>query len=156
MYRAMKEIAAGNGTVKDMLAPVYDLLDERKVDAWRILFDSLNNGRSVVIHCTAGRDRTGITVALIQLALGMSHQRIIEDHLLSNQYLQELFKRMEVELGSIEVAGVKTSIAEILHIQPWMMETFLKRIDADYDSSDNLLDHLGADLGRISSHYIKP
>ena len=36
--------------------------------------------RSVVVHCTAGKDRTGIVVALALLAVGVDRDAVIEDY----------------------------------------------------------------------------
>jgi protein-tyrosine phosphatase len=41
-------------------------------------------GRAALIHCTAGKDRTGIGAALILFALGVPEETIHEDYLLSN------------------------------------------------------------------------
>ena len=38
-----------------------------------------------LVHCTAGKDRTGLVVALVQLALGVARQDIFYDYLLSNR-----------------------------------------------------------------------
>ena len=38
-----------------------------------------------LVHCTAGKDRTGLVVALVQLALGVERQDIFYDYLLSNR-----------------------------------------------------------------------
>src|SRR6185436_9770532 len=35
---------------------------------------------SVVVHCTAGKDRTGIVVALTLLAVGVDRDAVIEDY----------------------------------------------------------------------------
>ena len=40
----------------------------------------------VVIHCTAGKDRTGFACALILHALGVPEKTIAEDYLLTNSY----------------------------------------------------------------------
>ena len=48
----------------------------------------------VLIHCQAGKDRTGIICALILLALGTERQLIIEDFLKSNDSLLPYFKKM--------------------------------------------------------------
>jgi protein-tyrosine phosphatase len=39
-----------------------------------------------IIHCTAGKDRTGITIALLLAVLGVSDEVIIADYSLSNRY----------------------------------------------------------------------
>ncbi len=40
--------------------------------------------RAVLIHCTAGKDRTGFLVALLQRALGASEDAVIADYLRTN------------------------------------------------------------------------
>ncbi len=44
-----------------------------------------DTGDSVLIHCAAGKDRTGTLVALIQALLGVSFENIMKDYLLTLQ-----------------------------------------------------------------------
>lgn len=39
----------------------------------------------IVVHCTAGKDRTGLVMALLLLLLGVPEESIYEDYLLSNE-----------------------------------------------------------------------
>ncbi len=39
-----------------------------------------------VLHCTAGKDRTGVGSALILLALGVPRELVLQDYLLTNQF----------------------------------------------------------------------
>jgi protein-tyrosine phosphatase len=48
----------------------------------------------VLIHCQAGKDRTGIICALIQLALRVERQSIIKDYLKSNDFIIPFFRKM--------------------------------------------------------------
>jgi protein tyrosine/serine phosphatase len=45
----------------------------------------------VVIHCHAGKDRTGLVSALLLALVGVPHQTIAEDYALSDTYLQPLY-----------------------------------------------------------------
>jgi protein-tyrosine phosphatase len=55
--------------------------------SFRELFGHLLDKQDpVVIHCTAGKDRTGFACALILKALGVSDSVISEDYLLTNRF----------------------------------------------------------------------
>jgi protein-tyrosine phosphatase len=54
---------------------------------FRTLFAHLLDDRApLVIHCTAGKDRTGFACALILHALGVPDELIAEDYLLTNRF----------------------------------------------------------------------
>src|SRR3546814_19333033 len=38
------------------------------------------------VHCTAGRDRTGVTIAVLLLALGVSREDVVRDSLRSDVF----------------------------------------------------------------------
>jgi protein-tyrosine phosphatase len=55
--------------------------------SFREMFNHLVNADAPsIIHCTAGKDRTGFAVALILNALGVPNSVISEDYLLTNRY----------------------------------------------------------------------
>lgn len=55
--------------------------------SFRSLFGHLLEDRApLVIHCTAGKDRTGFASALILQALGVADEVIAEDYLLTNRH----------------------------------------------------------------------
>ncbi len=48
------------------------------------VFRHLRGGTPTLIHCAAGKDRTGILAALILLALGVKREQVFEDYLMTN------------------------------------------------------------------------
>ena len=66
------------------------LLDPHAQAAYRKMFNVLlendKEGESVVFHCTAGKDRTGVAAFLILSALGVSEKQIVEDYLYTNLF----------------------------------------------------------------------
>lgn len=58
---------------------------ERHLDLFSRYFQALARGRGpVLIHCAAGKDRTGILAALTHHVAGVSDDDVIDDYLLTN------------------------------------------------------------------------
>ncbi|YAB13320.1 tyrosine-protein phosphatase [Lactiplantibacillus plantarum] len=62
--------------------------DSHAVKVWQNLFATLLTNdqpdQSVLFHCAAGKDRTGVAGALIMTALDVSRETIMQDYLLTN------------------------------------------------------------------------
>lgn len=67
--------------------------DPACIRAFRILFAIIQNNLSapLVFHCSAGKDRTGMATALILFALGVDEETVIQDYLMSKQYLEDKY-----------------------------------------------------------------
>jgi protein-tyrosine phosphatase len=71
----------------DVMRHSYRNYVTHNTQAYRTLFAHLIEDRApLVIHCTAGKDRTGFALALILHALGVPKAVIDEDYLLTNRY----------------------------------------------------------------------
>ena len=68
----------------------------------------------LVVHCTAGKDRTGFACAMLLTALGVHDDDILEDYLLTQQcYNVELKAREGVDLQAMKVLwGVSSEYLE--------------------------------------------
>jgi protein-tyrosine phosphatase len=85
---------------------------ERNTPRYRGLFAHLlQDPAPLVIHCTAGKDRTGFACALILHALGVAEDVIAEDYLLTNRYYRrdpssssDLPEDVRQVLGSVDVS----------------------------------------------------
>ena len=78
---------------------------------FRALFSHLLGDHApLVIHCTAGKDRTGFACALILHALGVSDDLIAEDYLLTNRFYRrdphasDLPEEVKAVLGSVQAS----------------------------------------------------
>ena len=71
------------------LPDIYRLILEQRQEQLRQTLATLAapGGLPAIVHCTAGKDRTGLIVALLLGLVGVPAATIIEDYALSSQYL---------------------------------------------------------------------
>jgi len=81
--------------IDDLINSLYIEILDGSVSVFREITDLLlEPSRSpMLIHCQAGKDRTGIIVALIMMALNTDHKSIVNDYLASNEALLPSFKK---------------------------------------------------------------
>ncbi|MCY0880559.1 MAG: tyrosine-protein phosphatase, partial [Firmicutes bacterium] len=71
----------------------------QSIEAYREFFQLLlENPSTVLFHCTAGKDRTGVTAALILWALDVPWNIIVQDFLLSNQFTDQFIPLINKEV----------------------------------------------------------
>lgn len=82
--------------------------EERRVSDWiRRAVSSLSSPRTqwpVYVHCTSGRDRTGVVIAAILLSLGVPRSIVLEEYLLSDGATPILMEQALDGLASFRVS----------------------------------------------------
>jgi protein-tyrosine phosphatase len=102
-----------------------------------------------VVHCTAGKDRTGIVIALVLSAVGVDDASIAEDYALTARYLvgdyvAEARARMDRQ-------GGRSSSSAHFSCEPELILAVLARVrDAAGDAGTYLLGH-GLPEGHLAS-----
>lgn len=107
----------------------------------------------VLIHCNAGKDRSGVGVALILEALGVDRETIMEEYLLTNKISRiedkAVFLSKESKnssRGNRFSKGTSPSAwLPIVGVDAKMLETFYASVDEKYGSMDAYLTELGVD-----------
>ena len=95
----------------DMNEP-YRTLPQLLAPQLKTYFETLLGDQTpVVVHCSAGQDRTGFTAALLLSLLGVPRDVVIEDYLLSTD-----FRRPENEYGDVDLqaASAHNEFAKML------------------------------------------
>jgi len=86
----------------------------------------------VLIHCTAGKDRTGWLIAVILRILGVDWESITTDYLASGPAVQEMFSRYRDVLPEPETA--MAVLAPVLGVFPEYLQAALAQTDLAYGS----------------------
>ena len=93
--------------IQELLLDVYTVMLDQNghifADVIRAAADPAN--LPLVVHCTAGKDRTGLAVALLLLTLGVPEETVIADYTLSNRAFDLLSGRMRSEMEPLYRLG---------------------------------------------------
>ena len=80
------------GQFPNVLAAYRHAVNPKKKPLWSKIFEVLRNNEdgAILFHCTQGKDRTGIVVAIVLLALGVDKEIVLQDYLKTNENLSVL------------------------------------------------------------------
>lgn len=106
----------------------------------RLIADPAN--RPIAIHCTAGKDRTGVTMALLLAALGVPDEVIIADYSLSNHAYSAIrdFMAVKVQKPHAFLLGLHIDdFQPLLTAHPQTMQHTLDYIRREYGTAEQYL-----------------
>ena len=112
--------------------------DPRVIRLYRDWFSELGEGGAGVIHCAAGKDRTGIGCALTLIALGVDEETVFADYEFTNQAV-DLEKRMPKIQARMEERLARKldpeALRPMLGVEVDYLRTALDAIEAKYGSA---------------------
>jgi protein-tyrosine phosphatase len=117
-------------------------------------------GLPALIHCTYGRDRTGVSVAIILRSLGVSEETVLEDYLLSNTFWESETSRLSFLANCASCFRTpRSEVRALLEVRPEYLEAAFEAIDHKYGSFEGYLhEGLGIDdatLERLRSALLE-
>ncbi|WP_430591388.1 family 1 glycosylhydrolase [Humidisolicoccus flavus] len=116
------------------LASVYEGMIEHRGDALVAVLQEVIGARdAVLVHCTAGKDRTGVVVALLLALLGVGDEAIIANYAESESRLSERFRR-DVEALMQQLGGSDALRTTALESPPVLLESLFARIRSQHGS----------------------
>ncbi|MFE5625314.1 tyrosine-protein phosphatase [Streptomyces virginiae] len=116
--------------------------------AYAQVFDGIerDRARSVLFHCTAGKDRTGWAGATLLTALGVPRETVEADYLASNDYRRAANDAILSHLSAQQAAVYKP----LLDVRPEYLNAGYDEVEATYGSFDRYLkDGLGIDAREL-------
>lgn len=93
----------------------------------------------MLIHCSHGKDRTGITIALLLSVLGVSKEDIVADYANSAKMLLPFQNQIDLEFQAVGLNG------EFATARAETMNSLLSYIEAKYGSAVEYLEEIGFD-----------
>lgn len=122
--------------------------DSSCTEQYKKFFALLQDEKSVplLFHCTAGKDRTGMSAALFLSALGVDEATIMKDYLLSNVYLANKYAGFKAD---------NPNLSALFEVKPEFLQAGLDKIKTDFGSIENyLVKVLNVDIQKLKDRYL--
>lgn len=164
IFQRFEAGALGERDVEDWwnLTGVFGI-PEAHPGSMRIIFRALleaGPADGVLLHCTGGKDRTGVAVAFILEALGVTRTSIMDDFTLSNveaaARAAEFVEWMRRATGRVLAPEVAYWLAGV---KPEWLDELLGKVAIRYGSVAGYLATLGigpAEVGALRAAYLEP
>ena len=125
-----------------MMLEVYRQLPGMLAPRLSVLFERLSGeNASVLIHCAAGKDRTGVAVMLLLHALGVAPEHIMADYLRSARRFSQLDAERQEAMSNTVNRMVGQPVSEsainaVLDARPEYLNAAYAVIEAEYGGVD--------------------
>ena len=136
--------------IEQIMEKIYHFLvqDEEIISQYRKFFALLQNSDNIplVFHCSAGKDRTGMAAALFLNALGVDEKIIMDDYLLSNQYIKNKYA---------PIVAQKPHYKPFFEVESRYLKLSFDTIKDNYSTIDNYLEKvLNVDIFKLREKYL--
>lgn len=148
----------GSDADKRMIDFYREYITENPEVIKKIITEILESDQPVLYHCTAGKDRTGITTALILTILKFDKETIYNDYLLSNNYREKLvLKRLNLA-NNLHFLYPKMDV-KVVEKLSWVEIAYLDaafdEINKKYGSTDTYIQQVLGISADKREEYIK-
>lgn len=97
-------------------------------------------GTPAIVHCTAGKDRTGVTCALLLSALGVPEDTIVRDYSLTNHAYDVIHAHVSTQSQGLQRLGLSVDdMQPLLLADPAILREALRYLHERYGSVENYL-----------------
>lgn len=103
-------LADGKGAHR-MITSYRSIITDRTDEHSRVLHALAEDSVPALMHCAAGKDRAGLSIAVSLLAVGVEREAIEADYLLSN----DAHRRYKVRRSDTSAAGMSDEVMELLN-----------------------------------------
>ncbi|GAB2958031.1 tyrosine-protein phosphatase [Amycolatopsis acidiphila] len=129
---------------------------ENVVGALRTIADSPS---AVLVHCAAGKDRTGVVAALSLTAVGVRREAVVADYAASGTRIEGIMARLRASPTYAPDLEKRGGGNDTHRSREETMDTFLTQVDKRYGGVLAWLDNHGfgaADTARLRAKLVAP
>ncbi len=133
----------------DTMADTYREIPEALMPHWGVIGACLSDHEPpVLVNCTAGKDRTGVAVAVLLEVAGVSRDDIMQDYLRSQIFGDNLQKSGKLEAGFMGSYGFMPSPGQVdalIGVRALYLEAAWRVIDENWSGVPGYLTQAGVD-----------
>jgi protein tyrosine/serine phosphatase len=112
---------------------------------------------AALVHCAAGKDRTGTLVSMALTLVGVQREAIIEDYAASTERVEAVVGRLLASPTYAENLRDRPMESHVSY--PETMRIFLEHVDEQYGGVSGLVERIGwtrGDTERLRTHLLAP
>ncbi|UQS82534.1 tyrosine-protein phosphatase [Bombilactobacillus folatiphilus] len=147
-YASMNKMVENSGNAHQHMLETYEQLivsSSAQTGYQTFMNDLIQEPKTILFHCFAGKDRTGFAAALILKVAGASDETIMDDYLLTNKLRQQANQEMlETYRDQITEQQAKEMMVA-LQVAPEYLLRAKETIQQEFGTFDNYL-HQGLHL----------
>ncbi|MGH3726011.1 MAG: tyrosine-protein phosphatase [Mycobacterium sp.] len=162
-YREMMIEGATSGRGPDPALQVEFMLAEYRrfvelpgtLVALKAVADQLASGATALVHCAAGKDRTGFLVGVVLHTVGIDYTDITADYLLSNAAIGAMRAHISAQMASAEPELAQTMAAllsdAVLGVREEYLDTGFNQVASVFGSPEAMLNAAGIDADGVAA-----
>ena len=133
----------------ETMKETYRFIPRSLLNHWPVISETLLDDRvPALVNCTAGKDRTGVAIALLLELAGVPRDAIMQDYLASNIFGENMFRAGTIEAGFMGSYGFLPSpgqIQALVGVRPDYLETAWGEVDQAHGGFASYFEQAGVD-----------
>lgn len=148
LLEGVREKGEGSAlSLGQLYAAILDHAPKRLLEVFRI---AVETDGPVLVHCAAGKDRTGVSCALLLSAAGVRYDSIVGDYVHTDRNMYRVLQRLRV-VPELPPGVDEESVKELISAPAEAIEHVLTRLDEHDDGAVGWLREHGVAEDEIDS-----
>jgi protein-tyrosine phosphatase len=138
----------------DFMLQAYRDFPVKHQSAFGSFMEEAEAGRTLLYHCSTGKDRAGFATLLLLSALDVDADTIMANYMESNHRNRRLVQGLLLRLDTL---GISPDVAmPLLEVRPGYLQASLQTICQEWGSTAKFLNEaLGVDVEQLQAHYLE-